>query len=74
MRAINEDLEQANTIVNRWWQSWGGMCPVSLAGQSGLVEEIARALADRREANAKLAERLLEGGRAWRIADAIREH
>ena len=49
------------------------MSAVPPEGQRRLAEEIALALAEQREADALIAERLADRGRAAGIADAIRE-
>ena len=67
------DVERADRTVSAWWQWWGGMSAVPPEGQRRLVEEIARALAEQRECDARIAERLADRGRATGIADAIRE-
>ena len=66
------DVERADRTVSAWWQWWGGMSAVPPEGQRRLVEEIAQALSEQRESDARIAERLADRGRAASIADAIR--
>ncbi len=70
---MRRDIEQADRIVSSWWQWWGAMSTVPPEGQRRLVEEIARALAEQRESDALIAERLADRGRTATIGDAIRE-
>ena len=70
---MRRDIEQADRIVSAWWQWWRAMSTVPPEGQRRLVQEIALALAEQREADARIAERLADRGRTATIADAIRE-
>ena len=70
---MRRDIEQADRIVSTWWQWWRAMSAVLPEGQRRLIEEVARALAEQRESDARIAERLAERGRAATIADAIWE-